>query len=181
MEDVKRLVALALESRSSKDKSLNRDLSKGANRYTEHYAYPHIIPLSNRQNERRMLRIAALIAMSNVKQNNDKSFGTWARDNASNNTEYRMLRLTNLNFDQVVAEIARILRSINVSEKDAGFNWYDLAATLFYWGKGVTTESLKTRQKILKDFYRVEYKKEDNTESLNSDKNEESSDLNNGK
>lgn len=159
------VVSLALASRSYANKTVVRELSRGLNRHTEHYAYSHVIPLAqDPSHETRLLRIAGLIASSPISQGN-QSFGDWLRRSGYGNAEKRLIRLIGLGFEQAVEEIFRITRA--VGDKGASFNWYQLSDTLFFWGKGVSDESLKVRQSILRDYYRtdpvpVEQQKEEN-------------------
>lgn len=135
------------------DLSKNRDLKKGLNKHTEHYAYPHIIPIANNSyDEERLLRIAGLVASYPIAQG-EQTFGSWLYSKKSKNVEDRLSRIVSLNFDQAVSEFSRILKMVN---NDGAFNWFGLADVLFFWGNGITDASLNSRQKTLKEFYRAE-------------------------
>lgn len=149
-EDISAIVGFALATRSTPE--INRDLRKASLKETEHYAYLHVLPrISNRAGEQRLLRIAALIASSSVPQKDGEPFGQWARKNGGDNVGVRIRTLVNLPFEQAVSEIQRIVRLVDAQ---SGFDWFNLASTLYYWGKGVTSESLRVRQAILSDYFR---------------------------
>lgn len=172
-EQTKGIVGLGLSSRATINKSLRRDLQKGASRHTEHYAYQHVIPLSAGElTEERLLRIAALIAGSDV-SHGDQSFGEWLQGKKSKNAENRLLAMMNLNFEQAISEIARLLKSVDNS---GSFNWFDLADTLFFWGNGISDASLKTRQKLLRDYYRVPTQSASKDDSGSPEESDESND-----
>lgn len=146
------VVGLSLDSRN--DKKRRRDISKGSSLHTEHYAYPLVLPfIENAHEETRLLRIAALIASSNAAQDQELSFGAWAAKQ-KDKVEDRIVRLANLPFEQAVEETHRIINRVEKDQR-SGFNWFNLSNTLFFWGKGVTAESIRVRQSILRDFYRV--------------------------
>lgn len=143
---------------------VSRDIQKGLNKHTEHYAYQHIIHLiDSPKDETRLIRIAGLIASSKVSQGN-VSFGEWVYKNCDDKVKDRMMRLMNLQFDQAIVEISRI---IGMNKSSIGsFNWYQLARTLFYWGNGVSDTSLEVRQRIVKDYFRVYGTTSDEVEDL---------------
>lgn len=150
------IVAYALATR--KDEEINREMKKGLNKHTEHYAYPHVLPrVPHISQEDRVLRIAGLIASESRPYDAEVDFGRWLnedRDAKKENIENRLLRLMNLNFDQAIDEIVRLFK---LTGNPGGLNWYRLAETLFFWGDGVSDGSLKTRQSILRDYYRSDF------------------------
>jgi hypothetical protein len=147
------IVGYALSRR--RDVSSRRNLIKGLNRHTEHYAYEQIIPLSGgSRNEEFALRLAGLVSSHDFPQVNDVSLGEFLRMNAkSNGVETEVLRLISLDRYQAIESIQRLL--LRTSAAKSGFNWFSLGAVLEFWGNGITDESLKMRQRILKDFYRA--------------------------
>lgn len=153
MEKIDELVSRVLAARG-RDTKVTRELAKGLNRYTEQYAYPHVLPYTNSPREEDIfLRVAGLIASSSIAQRDDVTFGEFVKK-SEGDFENSLILLTKLSQEQAVVSINRLLIRCEGS-KSGGFNWYGLARTLTYWGNGVSDNSLKVRQAILRDFYRV--------------------------
>lgn len=155
-DEINELVSFSLAVRNN-DK-MKRDLRKGRNKYTEHYAYYLVIPkVSDKRDEDFALKVSALIATFDFSQDN-VTFGEAVRNSKNDNLERRLLSLMNLNRDQAFEEIYRIFNYMENSKTRSNIklDWYGLARTLSRWGNGVTDNSLKSRQTILRDYYRVE-------------------------
>lgn len=156
-----KLVGFALNSRK-KNPGFRRNIEKGLNPRTEQYAYSAIIPLSEGANqETRFVRIAGLIASSDIPQNSKVTFGKWLANitNQSSGVEKKLLRFIYLDSNQIYQEVMRVISyaTSKNNKTSEGFDWYRLAETLYYWGDGVSENSVKTRQSILKDFYRIDH------------------------
>lgn len=171
MSKINKVIGLSLSTKNNTQaaKTLKRDLIKGNNKYTEHYAYKHIIPYVDEKDEEKALRIASLIANNNITQNQDINFGSWVRIKANGDKKaierlsQKLSIITNLKFEQAVEQLNRLINQLETNGDS--FNWIDLGNTLFYWGNGITDNSIKVRQRLLKDFYRYIPQQEDTEEN----------------
>ena len=146
------VVDYALATRE--DEAIRRDLAKGLNPYQEEYAYKHICPRAERRDEHRALRIIGLLSDSRVGYAQEITFGQWCnRLDAGESVEKRLLALQNLSFDQAVKEVKRLL--MMGAKGSGGFNWYDLAGTLYFWGQNRSESARRVRLKLLSDYYRA--------------------------
>lgn len=133
------------------------NLRRGLSPHSEHYAYELILPRlapEHRELETVALRIAAIIADSNLPQG-DQKFGTWLSRRVKSDDEGATVRLKQMmrqSAPEALLNVSRILKATENSRHE-GFDWYDLGRTFTYWGNGMTERSLSTRQSILRDFY----------------------------
>jgi len=165
------LVVRALDNGNMRSQ-VRREIAKGFSKHTEHYAYPHVMPLAQgKWNEERLLRIGGLIALSSVSHNGEVSFGTWCANSRVNGIEERLMRIVNLPFGPTVDEVLRILTLVGTS--NGGFNWYRLAEVLYWWGDGFSEKSIDTRQSILREFFRIDQRADENNDSSTEEKEQD--------
>lgn len=169
------VIGYALNNRSK-----SHNLKKGISKHTEHYAYEEVLPRLEGDNENLemiALRLSAIIAASNIPQNDKIGFGRWAYKTAGANNEgvkARLMQLVNLDTESALTAVNRIIAMNN--DNLSGFNWYGLARTFIFWGNGQSEESLKTRQSILREFFMAnrieEFSKKDEDEKKESESSE---------
>lgn len=132
-------------------------LRRGLSPHSEHYAYELILPRlasEHRELETVALRIAAVIADSNLPQG-DQKFGAWLSRRAKDDDtgiSVRLKQMMRQSAPEALLSVSRILKVTN-SDRYEGFDWYNLGRTFVYWGNGTTERSLSARQSILRDFY----------------------------
>jgi CRISPR type I-E-associated protein CasB/Cse2 len=63
----------------------------------------------------------------------------------------RLALLPEMDFDSAVDTISALISFAN-SER-ISVNFYDLAETLFFWGQGLTDNSVRVRNRVLSDYY----------------------------
>ncbi len=175
-----RAVMEALQTRNRPDLAWKRnELRQGIDAIGEHYAVPHLAPLMAQchtlQQRDALVRAAALTAL------NDHCPQPRRADDQNSTAPYRLghaLRaltrkrtgknptaitanrdsvagrlalLPEMDFDSAVDTVSALVSFAN-SER-VSVNFFDLANTLFFWGDGLTDDSVRNRNRVLSDYY----------------------------
>ena len=177
-----RAVAQALQTRSRPDLTWKRnELRQGIDVIGEHYAVPHLAPLMGQcrglQQRDAIVRAAAITAINNHCPHKDSRsvkgaegvvpyrLGHALRELTRQRTgkypspdpakrdsvAQRLTLLPEMDFDSAVDTISALVAFAN-SERIA-VNFFDLARTFFLWGDGLTDDSIRTRNRVLSDYY----------------------------
>ncbi len=177
-----RAVSEALQTRDRPDLAWKRnELRQGIDIVGEHYAVPHLGPLMSEcpslQQRDAIVRAAAITAINDhcpqkdsrpakgqdgtvpyrlghalrelTRQRTGKlpSATPAKRDSVAN----RLGLLPEMDFDSAVDTVSALLSFAN-SER-ISVNFFDLANTLYFWGDGLTDNSVRTRNRVLSDYY----------------------------
>jgi len=177
-----RAVAEALQTRSRPDLAWKRnELRGGIDVIGELTAVPHLAPLMGEcrglQQRDAIVRAAAITAINDhcpqkdsrpvkgedasvpyrlghaLRELTRQRTGKYpSPDPAKRDSVARGLALLpEMDFDSAV-ETVSILISFANSER-ISVNFFDLARTLFFWGDGLTDDSVRTRNRVLSDYY----------------------------
>lgn len=177
-EPWKQLLAKTLQYRDEPSTSEARQaiamIRKGANRSTESWAYPYVIPYASHYYQQTpLLRAIGLVAEfkdvpAYESEDSYCSVGTClfkaskalaeARGekftpdpNSPDAIGQRLALIGSLNLESAVQTFRSLLalvRSVNGS-----MNYYDLVTTILYWGNGFDKRSRSIRDKLLRDYY----------------------------
>lgn len=173
------LISLILASRensnsSSQNRKLIAAIRKGISPYTESYAFPYVLPYCDDavRDQTAVLRAAALTAMfPEIPQTNKEnplrvgqSFALASRKLSELGGDYsandpakpdaiasRLRVIQFLDIEQAVLVIRGLLSLCKKTE--IPLNYYALARILVHWGNGVTPQSKKVRQAMVRDYY----------------------------
>lgn len=162
-------------SRYSKEISA---LRKGANSTTEHYAYPYVLPYTEGLHEQQkiaLLRVCAMLAeypaiadyQPEETEKRSKSFGRWCyqlsiqlnngkQPQANDPQDFvgrRIAYLHTQDLEEACLSIRRLLAMAAGTAQPPQLDTYGLTRMLLHWGNGLSPESQKVRQKILRDYY----------------------------
>lgn len=153
-------------------------LRKGANSVTEHYAYPYVLPYTEGLHEQQkiaLLRVCAMLAeYPTIKAyqpeedgRRSKSFGRWCyqlstqlnngkQPHANDPQDFvgrRIAYLHTQDLEEACLSIRRLLAMAAGTAQPPQLDTYGLARMLLDWGNGLSSNSQKVRQKILRDYY----------------------------
>ncbi len=177
-----RAVAQALQTRNRPDLAWKRnELRGGIDVIDEHYAVPHLAPLMGEcralQQRDAIVRAAAITAINDhcpqrdsrpvkgedasvpyrlghaLRELTRQRTGSFpSPDPAKRDSVARRLALLpEMDFDSAVDTVSALVSFAN-SER-ISVNFFDLARTLFFWGDGLTDDSVRTRNRVLSDYY----------------------------
>lgn len=177
-----RAVAHALQTRGRPDLAWKRnELRGGIDVIGEHFAVPHLAPLMSEcatlQQRDAIVRAAALTAINDHCAQKDSrpikdqdivvpyrlghALRALTRQRTGKNptattanrdsVARRLALLPEMDFDSAVETVA-VLVSFANSER-IPVNFFDLASTLYFWGDGLTDHSVRTRNRVLSDYY----------------------------
>jgi len=177
-----RAVSEALQTRNRPDLAWKRnELRGGIDVVGEHYAVPHLAPLMGQchgvQQRDALVRAAAITAVNDHCPQRDsrpvkgqdfaapyrlghalraltrqRTGKPPATDPAKRDSVARRLALLpEMDFDSAVDTVAALV-SFAHSER-ISVNFFDLAKTLFFWGDGLTDDSVRIRNRVLSDYY----------------------------
>jgi CRISPR type I-E-associated protein CasB/Cse2 len=177
-----RAVSEALQTRSRPDLAWKRnELRGGIDAIGEHYAVPHLAPLMTEcgslQQRDAIVRAAAITAINDhcpqkdsrpvkgqdapvpyrlghalrelTRQRTGKNPSTTPANRDS--VARRLTLLPEMDFDSAVDTVSALVSFAN-SER-ISVNFFDLASTLYFWGDGLTDNSVRTRNRVLSDYY----------------------------
>lgn len=178
-----RAVSEALQTRSRPDLAWKRnELRGGIDVIGEHYAVPHLAPLfaecAGLQQRDAIVRATAITAINDhcphrtsrsvkgqdeptppyrlghaLRQLTRQRTGKYPSATPANRDSVarRLALLPEMDFDSAVDTVSALVAFAN-SER-ISVNFFDLAATLYFWGDGLTDHSVRTRNRVLSDYY----------------------------
>jgi CRISPR type I-E-associated protein CasB/Cse2 len=177
-----RAVSEALQTRSRPDLAWKRnELRGGIDLIGEHYAVPHLAPLMGEcrglQQRDAIVRAAAITAINDhcpqktsrsvkgqdstapyrlghaLRELTRQRTGKYPSTNPAkrDSVARRLTLLPEMDFDSAVDTLSALVSFAN-SER-ISVNFFDLASTLFFWGDGLTDDSVRTRNRVLSDYY----------------------------
>lgn len=177
-----RAVHQALQTRARPDLGWKRnELRHGVDAIGEHYAIPHLAPLMGechgQQQRDALMRATAIVAINDKCPQRDSrttaadgnlapyrlghAFRALTRQRtgklpATNPAERdsvarRLSLLPESDFDSAVDTLSALVAFANTER--IAVNFYDLARTLFWWADGLTDDSVRTRNRVLSDYY----------------------------
>ncbi|MFW0170199.1 type I-E CRISPR-associated protein Cse2/CasB [Rothia sp. P4278] len=153
-------------------------LRRGSSSVTEYYAYPYVLPHTDRFNQEQktaLLRaVAALVEYPEIPAFNTKggrgyrSFGSWCyqlskrlADDKKNTLNpdkpdvvgQRLAYLHTQPLEEAVLSVRRLLALARNLENPPALDKYNLVRTLIFWGNGLSSASQENRRQILRDYY----------------------------
>ncbi|USR79355.1 type I-E CRISPR-associated protein Cse2/CasB [Arcanobacterium pinnipediorum] len=159
------------------------NIRRGADPFTEHYAYPYIYPALGpdvRPEVRTTaVRVAALIAefidipqSQETEERKFKSFGTWCSEltvawarqkkqdqqvsfdpRKPDEIARRLSYIHTQDFEEAFRSIWRLMQMANSLTNPPACDYFSIYRLLTRWGNGVSEESRALRMQILKDYY----------------------------
>ncbi|QRV02137.1 type I-E CRISPR-associated protein Cse2/CasB [Arcanobacterium phocisimile] len=159
------------------------NIRRGADPFTEHYAYPYIYPAlgpdARSEVRKTAVRVAALIAeFTDIPQSQEngerkfKSFGkwcselsiAWARQKKPDQQvsfdprnpdaiAQRLAYIHTQDFEEAYKSIWRLMQMANSLTNPPACDYFSIYRLLSRWGNGVSEQSRALRMQILKDYY----------------------------
>ncbi len=178
------------------DRSFRSHVSRGLVNTTEHYAYPHVLPYTEKKwQERPLLRSAAITASHTklplVSQEESLPLGkTFAQmsflraidsgvriaadqpfpdPSMSDVFSRRVSTLSQLPLEEAALAIDRLLTIGEALDRPIPVDYFRLTRLLLSWGNGISPESLAARRSVQRDFYSGAFSRPDREASTESD------------
>ena len=161
---------------------IRANLRRGASEFTEHYAYPYVLPYlpedASAKTKKVALMLSALYAefdkipeFTGSEEQPRRTVGSWCqlvslalqKKGAAPTSELdprkpdtvgsRLAYLHTQDAEEAITTLRRIFSIANSLEKPPAVDYEQVFRTFFYWGDGFSAQSKAVRRKVLEHYY----------------------------